>query len=41
MCIKGESVWSDVVPKKPSRLSVEDFNRICIDCGLTPDDEQD
>ena len=40
MCIKGESAWSDVVPKKPSSLSVEDFNRICIDCGLTPDEKK-
>jgi len=40
MCIKGESAWSDVVPKKPSRLSVEDFNRICIDCGLTHDEKK-
>ena len=28
------------VPKKPSSLSVEDFNRICIDCGLTPDEKK-
>lgn len=40
MCIKGESAWSDVVPKKPSSLFVEDFNRICIDCGLTPDEKK-
>lgn len=40
MCIKGESAWSDVVRKKPSSLSVEDFNRICIDCGLTPDEKK-
>lgn len=40
MCIKGKSAWSDVVPKKPYRLSMEDFNRICIDCGLTPNEEK-
>lgn len=40
MCIKGESAWSDVARKKPSSLSVEDFNRICIDCGLTPDEKK-
>lgn len=40
MCIKGESAWSDSVPKKPYSLSVEDFNRICIDCGLTPNKEK-
>lgn len=40
MCIKGASAWSDVVPKKPYRLSMEDFNRICIDCGLTPNEEK-
>lgn len=40
MCIKGKSAWSDVVRKKPSSLSVEDFNRICIDCGLTPDEKK-
>jgi len=41
MCIKGSSAWSDDVPKKePYRLSMEDFNRICLDCGLTPDVEK-
>lgn len=41
MCIKGSSAWSDDVPtREPYRLSMEDFNRICLDCGLTPNVEK-
>ena len=35
MCIKGASAWEN--KRVPHRLTVEEFNRACTECGLTPD----